>query len=140
MSGRSAPATYWIALAAGAFILIGSLAPWATALGGLVKVNGTDGDGAITLILALVAMAGLVYYQRNPSRRVALAVVVLIGLATLGIGIYDLVNIENIVSGSSGLVSAGWGLWLVVVASAALSVATIAFGRELANRPGTNQG
>ena len=42
-----------------AAIVIGSLGPWATALGGIVTKNGTDGDGVITLVFALVALAAL---------------------------------------------------------------------------------
>jgi hypothetical protein len=40
----------------GAAILafVGSFLPWAQALGGLLKANGTDGDGVITLAVALI--------------------------------------------------------------------------------------
>lgn len=33
---------------------IGSFLPWAEALGGLVTANGTDGDGIMTLVVALI--------------------------------------------------------------------------------------
>jgi hypothetical protein len=74
---ETAPTTYWIALGAAAAIVIGSLGPWATALGGIVSANGTDGDGVITLILALIALAGLWAYWQEPRRGAAVGVLVL---------------------------------------------------------------
>ena len=128
-----APTTYWVALVAAVAVVIGSLGTWATALGGIVTVNGTDGDGTITAIFALVALAGLWAYRRKP-RRVAAVGVLVIGLLAFGIGIHDLVDIKTAVNTDAaaiGGVSVGWGLYLVALASGILSFASF----RLARRP-----
>jgi len=130
--------SYWIALGAAGAIVIGSISPWATALGGIVNVNGTAGDGKITLILALVALVCLWAYWQGRVGLAAVVIVILVGLVVFGVGIYDVVNIENSVDTSekSGLfagvdlVDIGWGLWLVVVAGAILGFASIALSRH----------
>jgi hypothetical protein len=111
---RTAPTTYWVALAAAAAVVIGSFGTWATALGGLLSKSGTEGDGVLTLVLAVVALLGLWAFWREPRRWAAVGVLVL-GVLIFAIGIYDLVDIENTAD-----VSAGWGLYLVVAASAIL--------------------
>jgi hypothetical protein len=131
-SPRTAPTPPWIALGAAVAIVIGSLGTWVTALGGIVTANGTEGDGSITLIFALVALAGLGAYWNKPRRWTAVGVLVL-GILAFGIGIYDLVNIETAVdtdAAAVGGVSAGWGLYLVVLGSGILGLTSFGLARR----------
>ena len=121
---RTAPTTYWAALAAAAAVVIGSFGTWATALGGLLSKSGTEGDGVLTLVLAVVALLGLWAFWRKPRRWAAVGVLVL-GVLIFAIGIYDLVDVE-----STANVSAGWGLYLVVAASAILGPVSFDLARR----------
>jgi hypothetical protein len=131
----TAPRTFWIALVAAGAVVIGSLGTWATALGGIVTVNGTSGDGVITVILALVALAGLWAYRNKPRRWAAVGVL-LLGILAFAVGIHALVGIENTVPPNDSLfagedvVDAGWGLYLVVVGSGILGLASFGLARR----------
>jgi len=109
-----------LGLAVCALVLVGSLGPWATAAG--QSVNGTaDGaDGVITLVCAVLA-AGTVlataYLAAGLPRIIAQWATVVLGLAVTVTGIIDVSDVN-----SSGFVSAGWGLWLVVLAGVVLVV------------------
>lgn len=110
-----------IGIVSALLVLIGSVGPWATANG--QSINGTaDGaDGIITLICAIAAAATIGATASLPAGVPRIAVqwaTVVFGLAITVIGIIDIQDVN-----SSGFVSAGWGLWLVVLAGAALTVA-----------------
>jgi hypothetical protein len=80
--------TYLASLIAVAAIVIGSISPWAH--NALASANGTQGDGAFTLILAVIAAAILLRsegVQEDPSSRAAtwaLALGVLVVLIAVG--------------------------------------------------------
>jgi opacity protein-like surface antigen len=102
---------------------LGSFLPWVTADIGAFSVtkNGTEGDGVITLILA-VAM-GLVFIFGRKPKSVAWLVIVLAGLV-LAVALYDTVDVSNkadeLANNSSSLfqvsASVGIGLWLALAA------------------------
>lgn len=101
----------WIGLGGAVAIALGSVLPWAsinTALGS-VSVNGTDGDGVLTLGCAVVAVVGFAV------RRPLLALIpAAIGLA---IGVFDLIDINRNIGGIDtefARASVGFGLWLLV--------------------------
>ncbi len=136
MNLETSPRAWRIAVAGAADVVLGSFGRWANYFEGtetVNSVNGTDGDGVITLILAVVALAALWVYWTKPRgvlpvywpkpRRDAAIVVVILGILIFGIGINELAEIYNYKGPES--VSADWGLRLVVVASALLSLSSL---------------
>jgi hypothetical protein len=113
-------------VAGAATVVVGSFLPWAKVnLGALsVSINGTEGDGVLTLILgALFGAFGIVALKRQ---RHTLAVVMgLIGSGlALAIGIYDIADINNVADDLEGggeflRVSTGFGLYLVIAGAVA---------------------
>jgi hypothetical protein len=109
----------WACVAFGATV-IGSLGPWASL--GIFNKAGTDGDGVITLIAAIVGLV-LVLVGRG---RIAVAVV---GLVILATGIYDIGDVSGSraeVFGQSISPSVGWGLWVVTLGGAAAVLCSLA--------------
>jgi hypothetical protein len=121
---------------AGAALLaaIGSFLPWAEAVGGLMKVNGTDGDGVITLVVALIGAGvslGVIFAE---TRKTAVSA----GIGTLACGViiaaiagYDMNNLHNVIgeaetesSWDAGL-SVGSGLYLTLVGGIAMALTSM---------------
>lgn len=114
--------------AACALVLVGSLGPWASVFG--ISVAGTDGDGLMTLLGALLA-AGTVFLTvtagaAKPKFK-AQWITVAIGVLVALIALIDIIDLS-----STEAVSVGWGIWLVLLAGAALT----ACGVLLAKRAG----
>lgn len=110
-------------------VLLGSLLPWATidtGFGPSISVRGTEGDGVLTLLLALAGGAAAVAVVMARKPIAAIGGIVAGGLA-LPIGAYDFIDLAR-VSGGGGLVEAhvGFGLWLVLLGSLAMTGASIA--------------
>jgi len=118
---RNVPAI--VALGAAGVVVVGSLMPWATAktVFGDISINGTDGDGVLTLILALVvgAIAVALLVGKRP-RLWAYVVLLIAALLTAFIAVYDLVDISRAVGNEYAHVSTGAGVWLVAIASLVL--------------------
>jgi hypothetical protein len=112
--------------ASAALMVVGALGPWAKAFG-FISVSGTDGDGVIVLIAALV-VGGAVLLRLRGTRVWVVVVGVIAALAGAATSIYDLANIKSVVSDSSGAVTVGWGLWLDSIASVSAVVAILALG------------
>jgi hypothetical protein len=118
-----------------AAIVVGALGPWATILG--FSVAGTEGDGTYALVLALVAGLALWRAWSTASKGMLIACAAL-GALVLIIGIYDYDHISSaseaadvsedadlessLAAGFAGLVSIGWGLYVVILGA----IATIA--------------
>jgi hypothetical protein len=118
-------------------IVVGSLGPWATSLS--VGVAGTEGDGTVTLVLAAVGAAALfaIYarggFTKFGDRWIAPAA----GVVILVIGIVDAMDVNgNEVEFMNTMVSTGigWGLWVVLLAAAALSASSWMVARIVGNR------
>ena len=113
-------------------IAIGSIGPWATL--GFITASGTDGDGILTLILAVAAAAFLWRWSVVGKRRRLIAAAVA-GALSLVITVYDTVNISNLVDGPFGLdPSVGWGLIVALIASivlVAVSIRLVSLGRSV---------
>ncbi|MEV4423717.1 hypothetical protein AB0L40_27690 [Patulibacter sp. NPDC049589] len=91
-------------------VVVGSIGPWAT--WGPVTVWGLDADGVITLVLGLLAVAGVV------TRRFPIALVVVAAVTTL-IGIADTVDVS---SGNAFFdPSPGWGVILTALGGTSLT-------------------
>jgi len=124
--GAGAPATaawQWtpasgMLLAGAAVTVLGSVLPWATVEAGFEseQVNGTDGDGVLTIILAIAALAfgipGLLKRSKGLliTALVATILIVVIALADIG----DVSSVAEEV-GFGVEATVGVGLWLVLV-------------------------
>jgi hypothetical protein len=121
----SQPAPFWWAAGATVSMVVGALGPWATALD-LVSLSGTRGDGWLVILAAAVSAAMLWSYAIRGSRGVLIGSA-LAGATGLVIGIVDFVDIASRGSGEIfdeevQLVDPGWGIYVVILASAALVV------------------
>ena len=116
-------AVYWM-IASAAGMVIGSLGPWATVLG--ISINGTEGDGTLILIVALLA-AVLVAIKRTRARW-PLVVALFAGALGALISLSDLSDISSVADGTlfEGAVSTGWGLYVCAASSISLVLAAIA--------------
>lgn len=99
-----------------ALVMLGSIGPWVTNADG--AASGTSGDGVLTLLLGVVATAFLFLHERTAAakRRVLRVSAALAFLASAFVG----GNIMNTIWTSDEeiiVVSVGWGLWIVVLAS-----------------------
>lgn len=112
-------------------VLVGSVGPWVTAFG-FIEVSGTEGDGMITLVLALVA--GLLIGWRVASgSRWPRFLAGLAFLAVAGIGVYDWSELERNIDEADedvrafvdAAVSVGWGLVLTTFAGVAGLIVTV---------------
>ncbi|USQ80434.1 hypothetical protein NF556_01845 [Ornithinimicrobium faecis] len=103
----------WATLAGAVLVAIGSFLPWANVvLAG--PVYGTDGDGVITLGVAVpVAILGLIA-GLGKGRVWMFAATLFLGLIATAVGAYDLSNISSFVSGES-MADLGPGLPVIVV-------------------------
>jgi len=115
----------FIWLGGAGLIALGSILPWATAstVFGTLSVNGTHGDGKITLALAVVIglLAAVSLLQRVSA--VVPVVSVMLSVFVVVVAIRDMRNLPN---PSSGLVvvDIGTGLWLCLAGGIAAALAS----------------
>ena len=102
-----------VGITAGAASAVGSVLPWASV--GPFTVNGTSGDGTITLVLGLIALA---VAFRLPKSSVVLMI---LGGLILAIGLFDIVNISGR-NNELFQASIGIGLVLTTIAGCGLLV------------------
>jgi hypothetical protein len=132
----SVPAAFWVALAGALAMVIGAFAPWARVLG-IVSVSGTNaGEGWIVIIAAIVA-AVVVWLAHVGRRRYLLAIAILAAVAGAATAGYDLGRLRAVANAGSrppfapDIVSAGWGIYLALIASIAVGIATIVLWVQL---------
>ncbi|MDI9978810.1 hypothetical protein [Rhodococcus sp. IEGM 1307] len=118
-------------------IVVGSLGPWATSLS--FGVAGTEGDGVISLVLAAVAAAALfaIHARGGLTKFGDRWLAPVAGVLVLGIGVIDAIEVNgNEVEFMNTMVSTGigWGLWVVILAGAALSASSWVVARIVGNR------
>ena len=136
--GPYPPARFVLAAVGGlcaVLLIVGSVGTWVS-----VQTTGTfhlaasrgglDRDGAITLVLAILALVLIAVWAGRlgpPAARIPLAAVAAF-LAVIGV-IVAIADIADVESAGSSVVeaSAGWGLWVCLVASVAL-LATMLVG------------
>lgn len=118
-------------------MVIGSFAPWGTVSVGAFSVskNGIDGDGVITLVLA-VAIAALGYplLRERTARGRAIALLVVAAVAVAAC-IYEIGDIESyaegeILPGVSVETTVAWGLWLTTAGAATSLIAGVLAARK----------
>ena len=121
-----------IGLVGAVLVVIGSIGPWATVANS--SVGGLDGDGWITLVLALLAggFAAAVFAPASVARITRWLVLPWTLLALL-VAVIDIVDISSTSSEFSNqlsddifTLSVGWGLWLVLAGSIIALVAAVA--------------
>lgn len=113
-------------------VVIGSIGPWATIADS--GVGGLDGDGWITLVLALLAGGfAAAVFAPAPVARIMRWLVLPWTLIALLVAVIDIVDISSTSSEFSNqfsddvfTLSVGWGLWLVLAGSIITLVAAVA--------------
>jgi hypothetical protein len=132
-------AAVWTAFGAAVAIILGAFLPWASVL--VFSVNGTSGDGRITLVAGAVALVGVLVYLRTNVEKMVSKILVKVGvpvalLVALGTSLYDTIHVSTIahtqVFGTTVGASVGAGLWLTLVASIVGIVAWV-YERRFAN-------
>jgi hypothetical protein len=106
-----------VLVGAAAIMLIGSVTPWATVLGGLVSAAGTVGDGIITLVASLAVAAAGVPIALKRGRLWAPIIALAAGLIAV---LTTFIDIHNLVA--RPFVQVGYGLWLTTVAALVICV------------------
>src|SRR5262249_2198269 len=112
-------------LASAILMVVGGFGPWATVLG--FSVSGTHGDGWL-VIVGGAAAAALLAWKGGALRWPALvgAVVALVALIVAGSDPSDISSVASQTDDFlSGAVSPGWGLYVSVLASASLLLASL---------------
>jgi hypothetical protein len=109
----------WVALAACALILVSIIAPWATALGGILSADGTHGDIPTVAISALGAAFA---FYRVITRHTQIA---LVGALVAGIWAGYEVGYQAHHLTASPLVSLGWGLFVCGIGAAGVIVVSL---------------
>jgi hypothetical protein len=118
-----------IVIGAGAVLALGSLLPWATVTSGFgsISVNGTSGDGDITLVFGIIGVVMGVLLVRGFVATGWLVGTGVVFLAALGVSLHDasdVSSVSNQITQDVG-VNVGFGLWLCVLASIAGLAATV---------------
>lgn len=125
-------------LAAVGLTVVGSIGSWVTfdGIDGFDK-NGLDGDGVITLVLALV-VGVLLLAVRLRNRAVTVITWICVVLA-LAVALYDVIDVAGTDLGPIDA-SVGWGLWLTLLGTLGLAVALVAARRSTPTPPSTLAG
>lgn len=125
------PASLRLALIASLVVLIGCVGPWTVSETG--THYGVGRGGIATLLLALLALLLLIPRRPWPLLAVAAA------LLALGLTAVNVVDVAASTREPAGLeppsAEVGWGLWLSLLGSLGLVVATFLFGRRVLRWP-----
>jgi hypothetical protein len=116
----------FIILGASVLGLVSSFVPWATVefMGMSKSVSGMDGgDGVISIVLFLVI--GILALAGNLSNMVTKIVISICALCSVLLGFYEISNIKDL---AQGLVSTGFGLYLLILMG--LCVIGVLFGMK----------
>jgi len=134
----------WLIMAAAGLAVLGSVLPWAsvTSAFGSIDVAGTNGDGKITLFLALAVGAlglWLAFTSSDRSLSTVLCLLVVAGAAvTAAIAAADMRNvqdkIDSVNSTQLATASVGVGLWITLLGAGGCGVAglLLLYGRRKA--------
>ena len=102
----------WAAVGGAVLVVLGSVLPWAS-VAFVGSIYGTDGDGIITLVCAVIAALLVLPFALGKGRGWMLGVAAFFGLISAAVAAYDLSNISAFASDES-LVSVGPGLPIII--------------------------
>ena len=132
-----APRVLLWAIASALLMVVGALGPWASVLG--VRVDGIQDE--IVLVLAMIAIAALVV-SAQWCRQLLLLAPLCAGLATAILATRDATDSDKITGGvNEHLAQIDWGLYVVVIGSISLVLASAAliFASRLRTQGGNVQ-
>jgi len=121
------PRSYWWCVGSLVLMVVGAFGPWAKVL--IITINGTDDgkDGWVVVGAAAVAAVFLgLYLWRRKTWVVVLPVLAgCLAAATAG---YDISDINSLASSELGsdVVSTEWGIFVALVGSISLALASVA--------------
>ena len=131
-----------VGVVAGGGLILGSFLPWVrvTVFGTTLSRSGIDdgGDGWFTFVAGgvVAVVFGLVLRDAGRRYRGGLVLALLAAAVALLVGIVDWADVHDRVEGSRGIGHVGVGLYLVVVAAVAGTVASVwCLSRSPADRP-----
>jgi hypothetical protein len=115
-----------------AAIIVGSVSPWATVSTafGTLSINGTEGDGLITIAggVVLLLLIGMTKHVGS----------IIVSALTGAVLVYDLFNVNaNVSGGGNEFVNAsvGWGLWLATIGAVLAFLSSITLYQEAKSAP-----
>ena len=111
-------------------LLLGSFLPWAsvTTAFGRIDVEGTRGDGVITLVLAIAIGVMGVFLVRGSTHRALLIVSLVAASLALLVCLIDIGNVSSVASEQTSDevdASVGYGLYLAAAGAAAAVIGSI---------------
>lgn len=123
-----------------ALLVIGSLGPWARIFG--LSVSGIDGDGILTLGLAVIATAATLVVRSSPQapRFRAHWIAAAASALALLVAVYDTLDVSTTsgeIAGETVRAYVGWGLWMTLLAALTLTIATVLVARRVGSQPTT---
>lgn len=107
-----------LVLAAVALVAVGSIGPWVDLSGS--SQGGLDSDGRVTIVMAAIAGAYVVFVSRPHWSPVAMA-----GFLSAFVAIFDIFDIEDTSGFVGALASPGWGIILAAIGSVALLLSAL---------------
>jgi hypothetical protein len=123
------PKTFWWALASIVLMPVGAFGPWATLLG-VLTVSGTDDNAGWTVVgsaaTAAIALGSFVRWRRRWLCIVPLLAAAA-GAATATYNIRDISSLNTSFDGAD-LVSTEWGVYVALVGSISLLLASLVLG------------
>ncbi|MBX3103260.1 MAG: hypothetical protein KF690_12180 [Bacteroidetes bacterium] len=122
-----------LGIVAGAAIgIIATFLPWATNVPLIGTVNGTKGDGFISMLLCLIPLVIAVLGDRSTALAKGKFIITLAaGVLVLLFGIYEYSNISSAAKAFEALgmkaeIGIGIGVWLVIVSGAVIAATAFA--------------
>jgi hypothetical protein len=120
----------WLLVAGVVVVAFGALLPWATLNAGIISVSkaGTDGDGVITLLLAIVVGVLLLAKWKAGLSRAVVIVALVLGVIVLAIATIDAIDVASRFEDNDLVevrASVGIGLWLTLLGGIAMIAGAI---------------
>jgi hypothetical protein len=132
-----------VAIASAVAMIVAAFGTWVRVLG-LVSVSGVDaGHGWIVVVAALIGVASLFAARSGTRPRIYfLPVAILAGLGGAALSGYDLGSLRSLADDANprapfipaDVISAGWGIYVALIASCGLALASALLWFELDRR------
>ena len=113
-------------------MVLGAFGPWAKVLG-IISVNGTDGDGWIVIVAAALAVGLIVLRERRRMGVWPVVMALIAAVLAAGTAIYDWSDLNRVAS-ETGVIDAGWGIYVATIGSVSLVLACIGLLVETRSR------